>query len=1372
MRIAPRFAFLTLLVFGSLLFGLGDFSPSALAWRANPSPGEIQATFTVINDNDGGAGSLRAAIEGANTANSVDIINFDAALFNRPRTIDLASALPAISGDLTINGPGANLLTVRRLTGGNYRILTINSGVVTLNSLTIANGNAGASDGGGILNGGGLTVTNCHITGNTAAFGGGISNQPGASLVLRQSTISNNLATGSSTAGGITGLVSMTITNSTISGNIVTGSGGGNGGGLRVSNATIENSMITNNSAAGANSAGGLMVNVGTATLRNTLIAANQNNESIPDVFTNSSVITSGGYNLIGNRGSVAFAGTSDQSGTGAARINPLLAPLGDFGGTTPVHALQAGSPALDKGSRFGELVDQRGRDRRFNIPSIPSATSGDESDIGAVEMQALIVTNDGDTGIGSLRQAILDAPANSDILFDATFFTGSRTITFSSGLIIINKSLNILGTGSQLLTLSGNNVNRIFRVVVATPNVTISDLTIANGRASDAGGGIVSDANLTLNRCEVVNNALNAGALGGGGVYVAGSVATFTECTFSGNTSPFGGGAITLIQASANITRCTINGNTANVRGGGLDFISRDGRRLSIINSTISANSSPTTGGGGALYTLSEVGSITVEIINSTIVGNTGADTAGIRADTSTTGSTSTTVLRNSIIANSSGPNLKVTTPSGGIPAVITSQGYNLANDNGGGFLTGTTDQINTNPLLGPLQNNGGLTPTHAPLIGSPTLDKGSSGNILTDQRGFTRPFDISTIAAATGGDNSDIGAVEVQAVFVANADNTGTGSLRQTILDAPTNSDILFDPAFFNVVRTVTLSSGEILISKSLTITGPGANLLTLSGNNINRIFRVASNIGSVSITDLTIANGRAGDVGGGIVSDSDITLTRCRIINNASGPGFSGGGVYVGGATAIFTDCTFTGNTAAQSGGGVVLRTSSGTFTGCTFNGNTANSRGGGLAFISQDGRKLRIINSTISGNNSVGSGGGAGLFTQSEDGAVTTEVVNSTIVNNNGVSGGGIRSGTLIASAISITTLRNTIIANNSSPNITNTVNATITSLGYNLTSDGGSGFITGTADQINTDPLLGQLQNNGGLTLTHALLDGSPALDKGQSSGSTTDQRGVRRPMDLSTVTNAAGGDGADIGAFERGGLAVVAASSFRGNPVAQESIVAIFGAELSTSTVIAGTVPLPTTLNNTRAQIRDALSGERDAPLFFVSPNQVNAQIPPGTAIGPAIITIFRSGTLVATTALDITAVEPSLFTANSDGMGAPAAQLLRIMADGTSAFESVGRFEGGKFVPAPISLGQPGDQVVLVFYGLGIRNRSLSGTVTINIGNTQIGALFAGAAPDFIGLDQVNSTVLQRSLAGIGTVPITLSVDGKVSNTVMLNFQ
>src|SRR6266567_4302486 len=139
------------------------------------------------------------------------------------------------------------------------------------------------------------------------------------------------------------------------------------------------------------------------------------------------------------------------------------------------------------------------------------------------------------------------------------------------------------------------------------------------------------------------------------------------------------------------------------------------------------------------------------------------------------------------------------------------------------------------------------------------------------------------------------------------------------------------------------INLTSGELSINKNLTINGPGANLLTLSGNNSVRVFNIGSagqNI-SVTISGLTIAKGNASDVGGGIVNQSVgiLTITGCAISNNTAG---SGGGIYKSnGGTVTITNSTISGNTASNGGGGGIYNINGTvTITNSTISGNTAS------------------------------------------------------------------------------------------------------------------------------------------------------------------------------------------------------------------------------------------------------------------------------------------------------------------------------------------------------------------------------------------------------------------------------------------------
>jgi predicted outer membrane repeat protein len=173
-------------------------------------------------------------------------------------------------------------------------------------------------------------------------------------------------------------------------------------------------------------------------------------------------------------------------------------------------------------------------------------------------------------------------------------------------------------------------------------------------------------------------------------------------------------------------------------------------------------------------------------------------------------------------------------------------------------------------------------------------------------------------------------------------------------------------------------------------------------------------------------------------------------------------------------------------------------------------------------------LNLTNSTVSGNTAGRNGGG--IYASGTASDIVT-IVSSTIVNNRAVIDGG---GLVRASTTNPVNLRNTIIANNTDDGTAPDVSGSVVSQGYNLIENTTGAAISGTTtgNLTGVDPNLGPLQDNGGPTQTHALLSGSPAIDKGESSGSTVDQRGLTRPVDHPSIPNATGGNGADIGAFE------------------------------------------------------------------------------------------------------------------------------------------------------------------------------------------------------------------------------------------------
>lgn len=237
-----------------------------------------------------------------------------------------------------------------------------------------------------------------------------------------------------------------------------------------------------------------------------------------------------------------------------------------------------------------------------------------------------------------------------------------------------------------------------------------------------------------------------------------------------------------------------------------------------------------------------------------------------------------------------------------------------------------------------------------------------------------------------------------------------------------------------------------------------------------------------------------------------------------------------------------------------------------------------------------------------------------------------------------------------------------------------------------------------------------------------------------------------------------------------GQVASVSAASFRRDTQAAEQINALFGVNLAARVEAAATLPLPTTLAGTRVLVRDSFGVDRSASLFFVAPGQINYQIPPGTALGPAQVTVLNERGVISVGQLVIGGVGPGLFTANANGQGAPAAVLFRAR-NGQITTEPVARFSGGQFVPAPIDLGPEGDLLALALYATGIRNRTDLSAVTVQIGGVDAPVGFAGPAPGFVGLEQINVT-LPRSLRGRGDVDLALTVDGKTANLVRLNIR
>jgi uncharacterized protein (TIGR03437 family) len=252
-----------------------------------------------------------------------------------------------------------------------------------------------------------------------------------------------------------------------------------------------------------------------------------------------------------------------------------------------------------------------------------------------------------------------------------------------------------------------------------------------------------------------------------------------------------------------------------------------------------------------------------------------------------------------------------------------------------------------------------------------------------------------------------------------------------------------------------------------------------------------------------------------------------------------------------------------------------------------------------------------------------------------------------------------------------------------------------------------------------------------------------------------------------------GGQNFTIEQAGQGGRCLAAPISYSPNELAPEAIAAAFGQGLSAVTEIARTVPLPTRLGNVTVRVRDSANVTREAPLFAVTPGQINFLIPTGAALGRATLSFVNNNVVVATGDININTIAPGIFAANANGQGVPAAVAWRIKADGRLFYEPLLQrdAQANRCVPLPLDLGPETDQLFLVLHGTGLRGRSALTNVTARIGGVHAPVLYAGAQGELVRFDQINVRV-PRELKGRGEVAVQLTVDGQASNVVRITFR
>jgi uncharacterized protein (TIGR03437 family) len=231
-------------------------------------------------------------------------------------------------------------------------------------------------------------------------------------------------------------------------------------------------------------------------------------------------------------------------------------------------------------------------------------------------------------------------------------------------------------------------------------------------------------------------------------------------------------------------------------------------------------------------------------------------------------------------------------------------------------------------------------------------------------------------------------------------------------------------------------------------------------------------------------------------------------------------------------------------------------------------------------------------------------------------------------------------------------------------------------------------------------------------------------------------------------------------------IVVTNAAGYSESNFAPGSAAAIFVNNFVTTTLAATTLPLPNSLSGVTVTITDASGVVSNASLYFVSPTQINMLIPTNVAFGLATVTVTNASGGTASGIILITYTAPGIFTANQNGQGVAIAEFVDVTPANVQTFSTTATYNAATstWVPAPLTMNST-DSYVLELYGTGIRYAT-AGQVTATINGIPVTVNYAGAQPQYPGLDQVNLQI-PYSLKGSGSVPVVVSVNGQTANTV-----
>jgi CSLREA domain-containing protein len=925
--------------------------------------------------------SLRDAITAANAETTNNgtggDITFATALFvsgtppvTTPGTINLSpNASPAgtgsalaVTGQVNILGPGANRLTV---SGNDWcQVFNANAGATaSLYGLTIEDGNAGISNGGGIINSGTLTVSNSTVYHNAAENGGGIYN--GGILTVTGGTFSSNFAiegggignygalavtgsvfsgnsAGSGNSGGNGGGIAnggpLTVTSSTFSGNSASayGGSGGNGGGIANGDSlTVTNSTFSGNSA----SSGGGIGNAGTVTMANSIAAGNTTG-GVANSDDCDGCGTLDSHNLIGLP--TGFMDISQILGSLAsspatATVKTMM-PLPDSPSAPTLGIICRGSAVLAVDANGNRLTtDERG------FPMDPSCPSG-TIDLGAAQTNYTAVAFLQQPTDTLVSQTISPTPIVE--VEETNALTGAMD---GVGGIPVTLALSPDGSPSYL---SG------------TPTKSTGSAQTANGMVNEA---IFGD--LAVN---TAGSAFKFAVI----APVVGSQQASNSFNVSGQVTHFSVSATTPVTAgsasSVIVTALDANGSTVLNNADPVRLtISGDSFYLTSMTLSSGISSGPVTLTRAGAYTLTATA-----LRLSSISGTSNTITvypAGAAILTASGGGTSQAVYVNMAFATPltvtvtdaygnpvSGQTVTFTPPANGASAALSPSGVC------------TTAVDGTCSVMATANRTAGSYNVTAAVSGLSSVSFALTNNPAPN-----------LVVTSTGDDSGTASNCTAQPSTATGTD--GSCSLRDALLEAANlqTANIYFDTTVFAGAQTITLgAAGTLKIPPYTGIAGPttgsGAtltNLVTISGADAYTVFWFVPNqdTATASLANLNIVHGSGNYPGGGIYNTGSLTVTNCTLSGN-SAPG--GGGIDSSGVLTV-TNSTVSGNSVnggSDGWGGGIVNNSAGTLTvtNSTVSGNSATSYGGGILNFGT----LTMTNSTVSGNSASVAAGGIG------------------------------------------------------------------------------------------------------------------------------------------------------------------------------------------------------------------------------------------------------------------------------------------------------------------------------------------------------------------------------------------------------------